>query len=169
MDFRSPVVFLAPLLGLILACLGWLVVGGSARVLAPLEVAEGRLAVLPVIRPPSGAAGPSGADGKPLFVSAPAASLRLEGVSRTPRRVAALVSVNGEAAQWVTIGSAVGGYTLSNVSATGIVVENVDGAKSLLLGESLGTPVTPTAAGPQQGPPPGMRQGLEPASAPAAR
>lgn len=170
MDFRSPVVLLAPIAGLLLACLMWLVLGGAGRLLEPLDESEARLAALPQARSLARAATPSGFEGKPLFVVAPSSSLRLDGVSRTPRRIAALIAVNGDVAQWFPVGAMVGGYTLAEVSSIGVVMENVEGEKSLALGESLGQASASPGPGPvgagQDQPPPGMRRGLEPASAP---
>ncbi|ATQ43426.1 hypothetical protein [Caulobacter mirabilis] len=171
LDLRSPVIFLAPLAGLLLACLGWLVLGGEGRVAAPLDEAEARLAALPVERPLPQAAVYSGSGGKPLFVVATPASLRLEGVSRTPRRTAALISINGEPAQWIPVGTTLGGFTLSGVSATGVIVENLLGRQTIALGESLGGTSAAGSGGtpPQGAPPPGLQRGLEPASAPGIR
>ncbi len=171
MDFRSPVVVVAPFIALFLACVGWLVLGGGARVLTPLDEAEARLAAAPPApgRTRAGV-GPLVGASTPLFGAATNASLRLEGVARTPRRTAALLAAGAAPAQWVSVGTTVGGFTLVGVTATGAVVESVEGRRTVALGETVGgnAAATPTPSM-NDGPPPGAPRGLEPASAPAMR
>lgn len=113
----------------------------------------------------------------PLFLSTvgPGAvrepSMRLDGVSLSRRRVAALLSIDGRAATWVLAGETREGVTLQEVRADRVVVETVLGFKDLALGEQTSASGPASVAGPDvletgDVPPPGVRMPPAPASAP---
>lgn len=169
MDFRSPVILGAAPVGLALAFLGWLVLSGGGGVIAPIETAESRLAAIPAVS----AAGSSQADAFVAAALTPAlfstssaqAAIRVEGLSRTPRRSAALVSINGGPSQWMTVGSTRDGATLVQVLSTRVVFETLAGRRVVGLGETAGRSADTLAGGDDQ-PPPGVRMPPPPASAP---
>lgn len=173
--FRSPLIWAAPIVGLALAAIFWLTLGGSARLLSPIDDLERTLASLPA---PLRVAGGLGADAtaaiaRPLFApNLGRISLRVDGLSRSPGRAAALISVNGGAAQWVTLGSTVSGVTLVMVSDRRITVDSATGRRDIRLGETSGDPPDVAASTPAAGeatagdePPAGVKL-FPPASAP---
>ena len=60
--------------------------------------------------------------------------LRLEGVSMTPTRSAALIAVGAGPAQWIQVGESRTGVTLRRVAPLSAVVESMSGEHSLALG-----------------------------------
>ncbi len=130
-------------LGLLLAGAAFLLVGGrsQAEAVAPLEA---RIAAAPVRAKaaPALAAGPRLA-ALSLFpaVSGPATAapetvLRLEGVARSPVRTAALVSIDGAPAEWLSVGDRLGAVTLRAVSGSGATFETPRGERHVPLGEA---------------------------------
>lgn len=111
----------------------------------------------------------------PLFGGAtetppePEPAVTLIGVTRTPRRSAALVSINGAAADWMQLGESRDGVTLQDVGSNGVVIATVNGPKEIALGQTgmaaSAMVLAPSTAGPD-GPPPGFRSPPPPASAP---
>jgi hypothetical protein len=105
----------------------------------------------------------------PLFVvtTGPGAvadiAVKLEGLVRSPGRVAALLSINGGASEWLELGQTHQGVTLQEVAASKVVVDTAVGLKDVLLGEAPSAPEPVTG-----GPPPGFRSPPPPASAPGA-
>ena len=104
-------------------------------------------------------------------------SIRLDGLSRSKRRSAALVSVDGKPSIWLTTGETTDGVTLQDVTASGATFETALGVKTLNLGEQSAasapdphapTPTSPPAstASTAERAPPGYRGPPEPASAP---
>jgi hypothetical protein len=88
-------------------------------------------------------------------------AVKLEGLVRTPGRVAALLSINGGASDWLELGQTREGVTLQEVSSSKVVVDTATGLKDVALGE------TPASAEPATGGlPPGFRSPPPPASAP---
>jgi hypothetical protein len=173
LEFRSPVVLGAAPAGLALACIGWLLLGGSARVIAPLDQMQARLDAAPASRSlasASSGAAVSAALSTPLFAaSAAEPSVRLDGLSRTPRRGAALLSINGGPSQWLVQGGTRDGITLVQVLSTKVVIDSRSGRRAVALGETSGS-ATDLAGGDLAGdqPPPGTRMPPPPASAPGA-
>lgn len=174
--------------GLATGLLAWIAAGGGSALPDRLRPAEARLAAL-ASRPTGGSATVSFVPvasliSNPLLlmtvgagaVSEPA--VRLEGVSVSRRRAAALVSIGDNAAEWMVVGETRGGVTIREVSASRIVVETLLGDRDVALGERIGgSSVPPTGATPaSQGPspasqgaetiPPGFRSPPPPASAP---
>lgn len=103
-------------------------------------------------------------------------AIRVDGVSVSRRRTAALVSIDGGAAEWLSVGESRGGVTLQGVTADGITVETAIGEKAVKLGDQSAASA-PAAAPPPEAvataapdrPPPGFRSPPEPASAPRPR
>jgi len=129
--------------GLLTGMLAWLAAGGasaSATALAPIEsqLAAHQGAVAPVRRVSHAA---DDLLTMPLFVltTGPNAvadpALRLDGLSRSPRRVAALVSINGRPASWMVVGEEQDGVVLREVTPTKVVMDTPTGPKELVLGE----------------------------------
>lgn len=168
MEFRSPVVLGAAPAGLALACIGWLLLGGSARVVAPLDRMQARLDAAPAGRTQAAtlsAAAASAALSIPLFAAGAAEpSVRLDGLSRTQRRAAALLSINGGPPQWLVQGGTREGVTLVQVLSTKVVIDSRSGRRAVALGETSGS--ASDLAGDQ--PPPGTHMPPPPASAPVA-
>jgi len=180
--------------------LGWWLAGGPARPGEALDAPEARLARLKIPRARGdAAAAPDVAvlAATPLFIlttgpgATPAPVLRLDGVSKSRSRTAALLSIDDQPADWLAVGDRRGGVVLQAVSAGKAVVDTVYGPVEVALGERVGgapagTPVAATGAAqpaPQpavapQGlvqptivdaPPPGFRSPPPPASAPDLR
>ena len=86
----------------------------------------------------------------PLFVMTTGAAaykektFQLFGVSISPRRKAALVSIDGATAVWMTVGSATGDIRLADVGTNGASFETPVGVKNVNLSD-------PVAAQPGQG------------------
>lgn len=116
----------------------------------------------------------------PLFGTAtgaaPDPAIRLDGVSLSRQRTAALLSIGGAAAEWLKPGESRGEVILQQVGAARVLVETPSGTKEIALGQVLGgAPVGPSpgavpglvAPNPGETPPPGYRGPPPPASAPA--
>jgi hypothetical protein len=102
-------------------------------------------------------------------------SIRVDGVSMTRRRLAALIAIDSGPAEWLQVGESRGGVTLQSVSVSGVTVETPLGVKAVNLGDqaaasapAVGAAGPPIAAGPDQIPP-GFRSPPEPASGPKPR
>ncbi|MFZ4607638.1 MAG: hypothetical protein ACOYM5_15425 [Caulobacter sp.] len=173
LELRSPVVLAAAPAGLALACAGWLVLGGAGRVTGPLDEMQAQLNAAPAGRAllgVSSGAAVSSALATPLFVSnATEIAVSLQGLARTPRRAAALLSINGGPAQWLSQGATRDGVTLVQVLSTRVVIDSRAGRSVVLLGETSGgaAGLNGGDAGSDQ-PPPGTRMPPPPASAPGA-
>lgn len=173
LELRSPLVLGAPAVGLALACAGWLVLGGAARITGPLDEMQTQLNAAPAGRALLGVSSESAvatALAAPLFVSSAAEiPVRLQGLARTPRRAAALLSINGGPPQWLSQGATREGVTLVQVLSTRVVIDSRAGRSTVLLGETSGSAAVLSggdAASDQ--PPPGTRMPPPPASAPGA-
>jgi len=172
-------------LGLLTGLVAWLLAGGLSVQAQSLSDLEAKLATL---RPPKASSARvmpvsiAALQQAPLFAltTGPGAvrepSVRVDGVSFSRRRKAALVSVDGKPAEWLDVGASRDGVTLQEVSSAGVVIETAVGTKQLALGEqsaaSSPAPGGSPAAGavsqasPAEQPPPGVRLPPEPASAP---
>lgn len=135
--------------GLATGGLGWWSAGGPSRPEAPLAAAEARLAKLRIPRAlTEGAVPPDVAvlAATPLFVlttgpgATPAPVLRLDGLSRSKGRAAALLSVDDQPAEWLALGDSRGGVTVLAVDGTKAVIDTVYGPVDVGLGERVGTP-----------------------------
>jgi hypothetical protein len=172
-------------LGFAAGLAAWLVAGGASAGFGRLDSVESRLAALRP-PPPARASGPSGAGSEllanPLFVltTGPGAvrepSIRLDGLSVTKRRTAALISIDGKPSVWLAPGETSEGVTLTGITGSGATFETVVGVHTLTLGQqSAESGPDPKAAASAPAvaladkPPPGGRGPPEPASAPKAR
>jgi hypothetical protein len=178
LDHRASVMVASPPAGLALGLAVWLLFGRGTTV----DVAQNlqtRLSALP-----TGTQGVLASDAdaiaqviaKPLFAltTGPGAvaeiAIKLEGVARSPGRVAALLSIGGKPAQWVEQGGSIEGVVLQDVAGSKVVVDTPLGLREVKLGETTG-PAPPTqgaadTSAPQEMPP-GYRSPPPPASAPA--
>jgi len=179
LDLRAPLIPICAAVGLVLGVTAWLA-AGRQDVLAPVQE---RLASL---RPPDGRLTLNGGApsllGQPLFalsvgpnaVRDPAVSVL--GISRMPRRAAALVAIDGKAPVWLARGESRDGVVLNDVGSGRATLDLPLGVRTLRIGEATsvggGTAASPdlanpmTAPAPGDMPPPGFRSPPPPASAP---
>lgn len=164
--------------GLIVGLTAWFVAGGgssAAAALAPLSAAMER-PIAPRRSPPRAMDRSSAAlVGAPLFAltAGPGAirepSIRVDGLSVSTRRTAALLSIDGRPSEWLRVGESRYGVSIQAVTGSVVVLETAVSTKELALGEqAAATAPAPEqmAAGPAQDLPAGVRAPLEPASAP---
>ena len=156
-DRRSPLILGAAPLGLVLAAIAWLLFGAHASALPRLEDltarlvatnANGGLHVLVV-----GADPVQPALATPLFALASGSGaaadvpVRLDGLSITPGRRAALISIGGKPADWLEVGATRDGVTLMEVHPTKVTLDTAAGFKDVDLWQS-----SPVASGPASTP-----------------
>ena len=167
--------------GLLTGLAAWLAAGGPAAGAATMEPAAGRLATLK-LSPAAVADGRYYSVGdlvaRPVFAltSGPGAvtepAIRLEGVSLSRGRAAALISLDGQPAEWIEVGSSRGGVSLVDVQGGAVVVETLVGTKTISLGEAAAATSGASAAAATVQPaqydqiPAGFRSPPPPASAP---
>jgi len=123
---------LSAAVGAIMGAAGWFAFDGGRPMQARLqaETAQARSIGLQLrgeLAPTASTAGVVA--GAPLFAltSGPGAvtepAVQLLGLSITPRRQAALVSINAKPAQWLNLGETLDGVTLVQVSSTRVLVD----------------------------------------------
>lgn len=183
---RLTLILAAAPLGLATGCLAWFAAGGAAAGADRLDPLQTQVANLKA--PARSQAAASYADisslaNSPIFAltTGPAAikepAVRVEGLSVSRKRVAALLSIDGQAAQWVSVGERRDGFTLVEVTSTRVLIETQAGAKEIALGEQTGTVSAEAATSPIQTAsapasavvdqiPPGFQSPPPPASAP---
>jgi hypothetical protein len=182
---RIELIGVATPLGLATGLVAWLLAGGLSVRANTLENIHVQLAGLRAPATVTARAGESGASallGTPLFAltTGPGAvrepAIRVDGISMTKRRLAALVSIDARPAEWLLAGESRDGVTLQSVSASSVTIETPLGSKTLNLGDqsAASSPVTAppgpmAAAGPHDQIPNGFRSPPEPASAPPPR
>lgn len=111
-------------------------------------------------------------DVQPLFPilsgahAPPELAVTLQGIVRAPGRTAALLSISGGPALWLSLGEMRDGVTLEDVGATSVTIDTARGERQVALGPA--DPPPQLAAGAPDALPPGFRQPPEPASAPGA-
>jgi hypothetical protein len=160
--------------GLATGLLAWLAAGGASANTAEVDPLDTRLAALHSPRPVPAVRGVTADDltAMPLFnlVSAAAVTpdpvVRVDGLSRTAHRTAALLSIGGAAAEWLQVGDQRAGVTVRKVDAGTVQLDMPSGLKTLALGEQTQAPAGEVAN--NDAPPPGMRSPPAPASAPRA-
>lgn len=160
--------------GVGMACAASLALAGRPQA-AAVEALDARVDAVAVrtVRPTLGPQVRLLANTPPLFPvltgpgAAPEVAVRLDGVARTPQRVAALVGINGAPSAWLILGETRDGVTLEDVSASGVTVGTPRGLRTIVLGS--GSPASPDSSAPAEAPMPGARGPLEPASAPSAK
>jgi hypothetical protein len=179
---RSPLILGAPAAGLLVGALFWLLFAHGAAASARIADMAARAEALnaPDAASSSANAG-SLAASSPIFAltTGPGAvhdiEVLLTGIARTPTHNAALVSINGKAAEWIDQGQTKDDVTLNEVDVDKIIVDTPTGAKDVLLGQKPATSqgVPPASGGPvgppaDHGPPAGFHLPPPPASAPGA-
>jgi len=164
-----------PPAGLALGLAVWLVVGRGVTEDA-IQILRARLNAMPTgthASPGSDADAIAQAVAKPLFAltTGPGAvaevAIRLEGVARSPGRIAALLSIGGKPAQWVAQGEMSEGVVLQDVTGSKVIVDTPLGLREVKLGESTGPAQGAADISAPQEIPPGYRSPPPPASAPA--
>jgi len=146
-----------------------MLVGGESSAEDRLGGAEARLAAVRLVTPT-----PQVLDGllaeavsRPIFAltTGPGAvadvTVRLDGLARSSRGGAALLSINGGPAQWLQQGASRDGVTLRDVQSSKVVLATALGGKEVALADQA-APAPDAAARP----PPGYRMPPAPASAP---
>lgn len=167
-------------LGLLTGLAAWLFAGGPSAALeklAPLESAVGALRAPRETQYRPGVTHASILASTPIFAltTGPGAvrepALRVDGLSVTPRRAAALVSIDGKPAEWLSAGETRDGVTILAVTSTKVTFETLIGEKDLGLGEqTTASAPAETASGQAiiDQMPRGFRGPPPPASAPGA-
>jgi len=181
LDRRASLIFAAAApVGLVLGAAAWTLAGGAGFAQASIAQASALFRSV-ATRPPRAAAASSGlgaALNAPLFMllggkgALAEPAIRLEGVARSPGRIAALLAIDAKPSAWLALGEARDGVTLVEVLGSKVTVDTALGTKDVRLGES--SPPAPSATGPSTGvvaqdagPQPGYRAPPPPASAPA--
>jgi hypothetical protein len=168
--------------GLATGLVAWMLAGGAAASFEKLDGVEAQLMALrtPAIHRTVDEINTADLLATPLFAltTGPGAirepSIRLDGISLSRRRLAALVSVDGKPSVWLTPGQSADGVTLQEMSSNSAVFDTVVGAKTLSLGEQSAASAPDPHAAPPPGPlpaaaepmPRGVHAPPEPASAP---
>jgi hypothetical protein len=165
--FDRKLIFAAPIGGVVVGALAWLLLGRGGASVDSLAQSSQALADLRSLSartsPPR--ANPA-ATAPPLFgrmageVEAPEASVVLQGVVRTARQRAALLSIAGKPADWLQLGQTREGFTLESVDASGVTLSSASGVRQVGFGAAQ------AVAPPLNDPPSGYRGPPEPASAP---
>ena len=161
------------LAGLLVGCGSWGVAGGKNAGSAVADIDARLTAVHTRVRGPASAQSEalSQALASPLFVVSAGqvelkeVGIRLQGIVKTPRRTAALLSIDGGSAEWWVPGQERGGVVLEHVSTGGIQVSTPLGVREINLGQQ---PISSSTTAPSDGPPPGFKSPPPPASAPGA-
>lgn len=168
--------------GLATGLAAWLLAGGSSAKLEAADELQARFLALRAPRIAARANLVSASDllSTPIFAltTGPGAlrepGIRLDGVSISSRRTAALVSIDGRLAEWWRVGESREGVTLTDLNASGASFETALGTKGLALGEQSAASAPAASAPPAAQAvvdqmPPGFRGPPPPASAPAMR
>lgn len=174
--------------GAVIGMLAWMAAGGASATSTQLASVQKQVSALRVPTPKgelAAAADLSGLVAAPVFPmstgpgATPEPTIKVDGLVRSPRRIAALVSINGGPSEWLARGEMRDGVTLLDVSGAKAIVDTVFGEQAVGLGEQTkGTAAAGAALGPQPGPPiandgpdqipPGFKSPPPPASAPKA-
>jgi len=87
--------------------------------------------------------------------------LKLDGLVRSPGRVAALLSINGAPSDWLELGQTRDGVTLQDVSSSKVVVDTATGLRDVVLGEPAPSvdAAPPSVSGLKYPPPPASAPG----------
>ena len=150
LDRRAVVIPASLFAGVALATLLWLLTGNGAD----RRLAEAQAGLSPDLAHAQHASSVdlgvlSALLAKPLFPTAATtgatadAAIVVQGLARSPSRVAALVSFGGGEPQWLTLGQSAGEITLVDVGSDNALFDTPQGLKRVTLGEQ---PATPDAA-----------------------
>lgn len=181
LDRRLTLILAAAPVGLALGVAAWAAAGGPKMAderIAAVEASEPRIGRG---RKPALVVAGDWAGAPSLFdaVVPPEPQVRLLGVSRSARRTAALLSIGGAPAVWITRGETRDGVTLEAVMGGAITIDTVNGPRDVRLGEATdgatgtaggGAATTISMAGSMAGQEPAQPAGRgppPPASAPA--
>ena len=144
--------------GVVLGVGAWLTLGSAAASQSRLQAAQDRLEAARPAAPRSVGANSllAAASQRPLFAltTGPGAvaevALSLDGVARTPRHTAALLSINGAPDIWLDRGKSASGVTLVEVGDTSVTVETALGQRQvqLIQGPPTGQPAQGGATAP---------------------
>jgi hypothetical protein len=144
---RSPLVWGAVPGGLVLGVAAWLALGGASPTSNRLSALETRLDQIRVaarphrgaVSAPAGVQANAAALAHPIFSVGSAvvadAVLRVDGVAISPKRSAALVSINGKPPEWLERGATREGVTLQTVSSAKVVFDTATGPREIGLGD----------------------------------
>lgn len=184
---RIALIGIAIPVGLATGLAAWVLADGLTARAGALETTHARLVGM---RPPAAAAHAASYDGAatllgtPLFAltTGPGAvrepSIRVDGISMSRRRMAALVSIDAKPAEWLNVGETRDGVSLQAIAASSATFETALGTKTLNLGDqsaasapAAGASTAQAAVTPvvQDQVPQGFRSPPEPASAPQPR
>ena len=161
----------------------WVLLGAAPASANRLEDDRLGLVSAPLLRPaaPDISGLVTNLSSHPIFVlptapsDGPQTTIVLEGIARSPRRTAALVSIDGRPDLWLEAGKAVNGVTLTGLDSDKATFEMPSGRKEILLGQTPTPRSTPSAASTAPAKldlispsaiPPGFRLPPPPASAP---
>lgn len=183
LDLRSPLILGAAPAGVVLGAAAWFVAGGGSSSADEVAALDARLVALqtrPAVLAKASFDPAAQLAHSPLFaLASPGAApqdiaLRLDGLVRSSRRIAALISIGGKPADWLALGETRDEVTLTDVQSSKVVVDTPNGARDVPLGVGPGAgPAGPAQAGlapplsAPSAPPPGFRLPPAPASAPA--
>ena len=166
--WRSPraIMLCALLVGLVLGAGVWTAFGGPSAAADRLEQERARLDAARPARPRASPVPALAAEASshPLFAlttgpaAVPEVVVRLDGVSRSSTRSAALISIGGAPATWLERGKSFGGVTLVAIGVSTIVLETALGQREVRLAEGP----APDPAGGQPQPPPAPAQAARP-------
>ena len=181
LDLRSPLILGAVPAGLAMGAAAWLLVGGGAFAAGQIAPYEQRFAKMSfaggsIRRPASDSL--SQTLSAPIFAlttghgAVADVTIRLDGVARSPRHTAALISIGGKPADWLELGQTRDEVTLQEVRPSSIVVDTPIGFKTIDLGDTTTSAQASGADRPSgqpgapAGAPSGYRMPPPPASAP---
>jgi hypothetical protein len=87
-------------------------------------------------------------------------TIQLAGVVRSPGRIAALLSIGGAPAQWMSVGEEQAGVSLQAISSGGVTLMTPAGEREVLLGMPSGSAPDGAPLGFRSPPPPASAPGL---------
>jgi hypothetical protein len=137
--------------GTTLACVVTLTLGVPGAALGTLDGLQAKLIAIRISATGSTAGhGATANPSPPLFSQQPPVLVRLEGVSISHSRKAALISVNGAATDWLELGESRAGVTLTEVRSDAVTIDTDSGERRIRFGD--GPAAAPVAAGPTASP-----------------
>lgn len=138
--------------GAALGALAWVAFSGGRPAARPMDLLEARLAGMRTGAPRHAPAPPDRIAqilAAPLFAlttgpgAVKEAGIRLEGLARSPGHVAALISIDGQPADWLALGATRDGVTLREVLGSKIVLDTATGFREVGFGDAPAAPARP--------------------------
>jgi hypothetical protein len=123
-----------------LICLSALVLGPPGSALAQLDRLQERLVSIRPAAAPARIRTAISAPSFSLFGQSVPVTVTLQGVSMSPGRRAALVSVGGAAAEWLDLGQTRDGITLIDVRSSSVTVDTDGGTKEIQFAQGSSGP-----------------------------